>query len=69
MKSTITVVCRESQKGNIYNALSIDLGYAKRFICFDMSLIAEVTGISFEKLATMKPGDEIPVFHVESIKV
>ena len=55
----------QSKAGNIYTALTFDLGYSRYFITCQREKIAELLGLTVEQLmgvtAKMEKGDSIEV--------
>lgn len=57
MNSNFFVTIGESKKsGRPYAMLSVDLGYAKKAISFDMQLIAEIMRLSVADLLSLDKG-------------
>lgn len=64
------VICEKSKKtGKDYTALVVDLGYRILAITFDLLVISELSGLSFQEIYSMKLGDKIYVGDYVSKKV
>lgn len=56
-KKLYVSVFQSKRSGKATYALVLDLGYAKKFLSFDTSLVAEVLGLSILDLLNLDYGD------------
>lgn len=65
-KINLTVETRISKTGNKYSALFADLGYCKRGLCFDSSLLCELLDCPPSALKSLPEGSCIVVGYLSS---
>lgn len=57
------------KSGKEYTALVLDLGYRQVFISFDLVVISEVSGLSFQEIYALSSGAKVLVGSYVSDKV